>query len=159
MRRGPLTGRERRVVAAWALAPIVLAALVLSPFVVWGGASLAQLLAAALVYGGLLALATGFVAQDRMQARQCPRCTSRDRTGDPGSCAACGYDLVERPRWRCDEGHEVVLDPGMCSCGRRLVRRDPPRGIRREVVAVLKAGGWILVFLMVLGFLLQRLGG
>ena len=158
-RRGPLTRRERRIVAGWAVAPILLAGMVLSPFVVMGEAGFPELVSAALVYGGLLALATGFVAHDRMQHRQCPRCTSRARVDEGATCGACGYDLESRPRWRCDEGHEVVLDPGMCSCGRRLQRRDPPRGIGPEVTAVLKAGGWILVFLFGVGLLLQQVGG
>lgn len=136
----------------------MLAAVLLSPFVVWGEATLAELVSAALVYGGLVALASGFVAHDRMQHRQCPRCTSRARRDDGATCGACGYDLVARPRWRCDEGHEVVLDPGMCSCGRRLQRQDPPRGIGREVTAVLKAGGWILLFLVAVAVVLQQLG-
>lgn len=158
LRRGPLIGSERRIVTGWAVAPILLAVLALAPFVVWGGATIGELVAAAIVYGGLFALATGFVAHDRMQARQCPRCTGRSRQ-DSGDCATCGYDVVGAPRWRCDEGHELVLAPGTCSCGRRLIRRDPPRGIGHEVRAVLKAGGWILVFLFVIGWVLQRLAG
>lgn len=154
--RGPLTTRERWLVAAWAAAPIVLAALVLAPFVATGSASVVEWAAAALVYGGLVALASGFVAHDRLQARQCPRCTARSRRG-VAACPACGYDLAERPRWRCPDRHEVYVEPGMCPCGRRLVRVAPPRGIGREVAAVLRAGAWMLAFLVAVGLALQWL--
>lgn len=156
-RRGPLTPSERRIVAAWSAAPILLAALVLAPFVVLGQASVGELVVAALVYGGLVALATGFVAHDRMQGRQCPRCTGRNDRGAV-ECGTCGYDLEERPRWRCEERHEVTVEDGVCSCGRRLQRIAPPRGVGREVAAVIRAGGWMLAFLVAIGLVLQWIG-
>lgn len=153
-RRGPLQSRERLVVAVWAAVPIVVAALVLVPFAAGGRASAGDVVVAALVYGGLLALATGFVAHDRMQVRQCPRCTSRNERGVT-TCASCGYDLEGRPRWRCAQRHEVTVEPGMCSCGRRLQQVGPPRGVGPQVTAVLKAGAWMLAFLVAVGLVLQ----
>lgn len=156
--RGPLTRRERLLVLAASVAPIVLALVVLAPFVVLGEATGVQWVAAGLVYGGLLALAAGFVAYDRVQARQCPRCTTRNARGDV-RCTACDYDLEERPRWRCSENHVVLLDAGLCPCGRRLQRIETPRGIGREVRAVLRVGVWMLAFLLIAGLVLDRLGG
>lgn len=156
--RAPLTPRERTLVLAASVAPIVLAMLVLSPFVLLGEASGAELVAAGLVYGGLLALASGFVTYDRVQARQCPRCTARNLR-DATTCDDCGYDLVERPRWRCAERHAVRLDPGLCDCGRRLQRVDAPRGIGREVRGMLVVGGWMLGFLLVMGLVLNWISG
>lgn len=157
-RRAPLTRRERWLVAAWALAPIGLVMVALSPFVVTGRATFAELVGAAIVYGGLLSLAAGFVAYDRVQARQCPRCTTRNPRKRP-RCSTCDYDLVLRPRYQCDQGHAVRLDPGLCDCGRRLQRREPPRGLGRQVVAMLRAGAWMLGFLLAVGLVLQWLGG
>lgn len=155
--RAPLSRRERVWVLAATLAPIVLAMVVLSPFVALGEATVGDLVAAGLVYGGLVALAAGFVTYDRLQARQCPRCTTRNARGST-ACAECGYDLAERPRWRCPEGH-VRLDPGVCDCGRRLQRVETRRGIGREVRGMLRVGAWMLAFLLVIGLVLDRIGG
>ncbi len=154
--RAPLTGRERLWVLVASVAPILVAMAVLSPFVVLGEATGAELVAAGLVYGGLVALAAGFVAYDRLQARQCPRCTTRNPR-DAERCATCDYDLAERPRWRCPEGH-VRLDPGMCDCGRRLQRVETPRGIGREVRGMLRVGAWMLAFLLIVGLVLNQIG-
>lgn len=156
--RAPLTRRERTWVLVASVAPIVLAMVVLSPFVVLGEATGGELVAAGLVYGGLVALASGFVTYERLQARQCPRCTARNVRG-AGACTDCGYDLVERPRWRCPEGHAVRLDPGLCDCGRRLQRLETPRGVAREVRGMLRVGAWMLAFLLVVGLVLDRIGG
>lgn len=152
--RGPLTARERWLVVAWATAPFLLAMVVMSPFVVLDRASFADLVAASVVYGGLVALATGFVAYDRLQSRQCPACTARNPRG-AAVCDACGYDLEHRPRYRCSENHVVTLDPGTCPCGRRLQPLPRARGIGREVTGMLRVGGWMLVFLLAVGLLLQ----
>lgn len=157
-RRAPLGRRERWFVVLASVGPIAVAMVVLSPFVLLGEATGAELVAAGLVYGGLIALAAGFVTYDRLQARQCPRCTYRNRRGTD-RCPGCGYDLVERPRWRCSEGHEVRLDPGLCDCGRRLQPISTPRGIGREVRGMLVVGGWMLVFLLVVGLVLNWIGG
>lgn len=155
---GPLTRHERLLVVAASAAPIVLAMVVLSPFVLLGDASGAELLGAGFVYGGLVALAAGFVTYDRLQARQCPRCTTRNPRA-AATCDDCGYDLVERPRWRCSEGHPVRLDPGLCDCGRRLERADAPRGIGREVRGMVVVGAWMLGFLLVIGLVLNWISG
>lgn len=155
-RHAPLTRRERKVVAAAALAPIAAAAVILLPVSLLVGASLGQMLAAALVYGGLLGLAVGFVAVDRMHAKQCPRCRQRNPKARQ-RCAGCDYDLVDRPRYACDQRHALYLDPGLCDCGRRLHRLPVARGLAREVVFILKLGGWLLAFLIGVGLLLRLL--
>ncbi len=154
--RDPLTGRERWVVVAAALTPVALAAVVLVPIAAATGADAADVVVAALVYGGLLGLASGFVAVDRLQARQCPRCRTRNLRG-ADACEDCGYDLVRRPRYACSERHEVHLSPGLCDCGRRLTEMPVARGIGPEVRFMLRAGGWLLAFLLVVGAILQYL--
>jgi hypothetical protein len=156
-RAAPLTGRERRIVVAVALLPLGLAGVVV---VLAGrnlGAGVGEILAAVLVYGGLLGLAAGFVTIDRLHARQCPRCHERARRGAE-ACPACGYDLRERPRFTCDQGHGPYLDDrGLCPCGRRLVRLPTVRGIGREVVLVLKMGAWLLALLVGIAIALRVL--
>jgi hypothetical protein len=154
-RAAPLSRAERRRTVAWALAPVVVTAVVLTPIGIVRGSSVGEIVAAAVVYGGLLGLAAGFVAVDRFQARQCPRCHARP--GPAELCAACGYDLVHRPRFACDERHQVYLDPGLCACGRRLQPAAVARGIGREVLFMLKLGGWLLALLLGIGLLLQLL--
>lgn len=155
-RRTPLTSAERRRALYAGLAPIPAAVVVLLPLVVLGRASFRDVVGAALVYGGLLGLAAGFVYVDRVHARQCPRCGERSPRGT-ASCPVCSYDLVERPRYACDRRHELHLEPGICACGARLQPLPVARGIGREVVVMLKIGGWLLAFLLGVGFLLQLL--
>lgn len=157
-RRARLTGSERWVVAGAALAPVALAAAVLAPIAVVTSASAGDVVGAALVYGGLLGLATGFVAVDRMQARQCPRCTTRNLRRAT-ACEDCGYDLVRRPRYACTERHQIHLVPGLCDCGRRVRELEVARGVGPEVRLVLRAGLWMLAFLVVVGLLLNWLPG
>lgn len=157
-RRPPLTAGERRTAAVVSLAPVVLAALVLVPFAVRGPATAGDVVAAALVYGGLLGLAAGFVYVDRVHGRQCPRCGRRGERGE-SRCPGCGYDLEERPRFACEERHATYLEPGLCACGRRLQPLPVARGIGRELAVMLKIGAWLLAFLLGLGLLLQVTGG
>jgi hypothetical protein len=152
--RSPLTTAERRRVVVAAVLPIALGAVVLTPFAVLGAATAGEVVVAALVYGGLLGLTAAFVTYDRMQARQCPRCASRSDRGAT-VCSDCGYDLVEAPRYACAERHAVYLEDGLCDCGRRLQRLPTARGIGPEVVWVLKAGAWLLAFLVLVGLILQ----
>jgi ribosomal protein L40E len=152
--RQPLTRRERWTVAAAALAPVGLAVVVLVPIAIATSASAGDVVVAAVVYGGLLGLASGFVAVDRLQARQCPRCGTRNPRR-AGACEACGYDLVRRPRYACTERHEVHLAPGLCDCGRRLGELEVARGVGPEVRFMLRAGLWLLAFLVVVGLLLR----
>lgn len=148
-----MTRRQRWSAAAAAAAPAVLVALVATPFAIVGGYTVGDVAAAALVYGGLLGLATGFLYVDRVYARQCPRC------GEPeagrGACPVCAYDLAERPRYACSERHQLYLDEGICHCGRRLQALPVARGVNREIVFMLKLGGWLLAFLLGAGLLLQ----
>jgi hypothetical protein len=155
-RAAPLTATERRRTVLYALAPILLTAIVLTPVAIARGSGVGDVVAAAVVYGGLLGLAAGFVAVDRFQARQCPRCQVRREPGEE-VCAACGYDLVHRPRFACDERHVVYLDPGRCDCGRRLQPLAVVRGLGREVLFMLKLGGWLLALLLGIGLVLQLL--
>lgn len=154
--RDRLNRRERWIVVAAAVAPVGLAAVVLTPIAAATSSSATDVVVAALVYGGLLGLASGFVTVDRMHARQCPRCTTRNPRR-AGGCAHCGYDLVRRPRYACTERHRVRLSPGMCDCGRRLHEVEVARGIGPEVRFMLRAGGWLLAFLLAVGLLLQFL--
>jgi hypothetical protein len=152
-----LTGRERRLVAISAGAPILVAAVVLTPVALLTGATAGEVVGAALVYGGLLGLAAAFVAVDRLQARQCPRCHQRNPRSR--SRCDCGYDLGERPRYACEQRHAVYLEEGLCECGRRLQRLPTARGVGPEVLVVLKIGGGLLAFLVTVGLLINVLEG
>ena len=152
--RDRLNTRERWTVAAAALAPVGLAVLVLVPIAVATSSSAVDVVVAAAVYGGLLGLATGFVAVDRMHARQCPRCTTRNLRR-ASACEDCGYDLERRPRYACSERHTIRLSSGMCDCGRRVHELEVARGIGPEVRFMLRAGGWLLVFLLAVGLVLR----
>ena len=156
VQRDRLTPRERRTVAAAAMAPVLLAVVVLIPVAMGTGASAGDVVVAALVYGGLLGLAAGFVAVDRLHARQCPRCTTRNLRRAT-ACEDCGYDLVRRPRYACSEHHAVHLEPGLCDCGRRLQELEVARGVGREVRFMLRGGLWLLAFLVIIGLLLRSL--
>lgn len=156
-----MTGRERRTVALAALAPVLLTALVLTPVALATTITGADVAGAAVVYGGLLGLAAGFVAADRVQARQCPRCGERSPR-DAAGCDACGYDLARRPRFACEERHLVHLDrrgDGRCPCGRPLEPLPTARGVGPQVVAAVKAGGLLLAFLLAVGVVLNVLEG
>jgi ribosomal protein L37E len=149
-----LDARERRRALLAALATLVLVAVLILPFVLLGTLTWTDLVGGTIVYGGLLGLTVGVVAVDRQHARQCRRCTARNARGTE-TCAACGYDLANEPRWACDQGHGVHLEPGLCHCGRRLLALPPARGVGREVVVMLKVGAWLLAFLLGVGVLLQ----
>lgn len=136
---------------------MLLAALVLTPVAVLTGSGPGEVASAALVYGGLLGLAAAFVAVDRLQARQCPRCHRRHARG--ATTCHCEYDLVRRPRYACDERHATYLETGLCECGRRLERLATARGVGSQVLVVLKIGGWLLAFLLGVGVLLNVLEG
>ena len=155
--RGRLLRRERRLVVVAAVTPVAVAAALLAPIGDAIGAGVADVVVAALVYGGLLGLAAAFVAVDRFQSRQCPRCTARPRGAE--RCPACGYDLRDRPRYACERRHRMSFDPGMCTCGRRLLPLPTPRGIRGEIVFMLKLGVWLLALLIGMGIALRLLEG
>lgn len=149
-----LSNAQRRRAALFFVAPTAVVAVVLAPFVVIGAATFGDLVAAAIVYGALLGLAAGFVAIDRMHARQCLRCGTAAGRGTE-FCPACGYDLIERPRYACDQRHAVYVDEGLCDCGRRLQPLPTARGVGHEVKAVLKFGAWLLAFFIGMGILLN----
>lgn len=155
-RPAALLRRERRIVALAAIAPIGLAAVVLLPVALYLGASAADVVGASLLYGGLVGAAAAFVAVDRFHARQCPRCREHTERGTT-RCPACAYDLQERPRYACTEGHQVYLDAGLCACGRRLQPLPTARGVGPQVRFMVKIGVWLLAFLIGVGLLLQVL--
>lgn len=160
-RAAPLDRRERSRVALSAAAPIAFGLLVLLPVALLTPITVVDAVSAAVVYGGLLGLAAGFVAADRLQARQCPRCAVRQPRGRD-VCAACGYDLAERPRYACSERHLAYLDDdgdGRCGCGRRVERLPSARGVGPQVVVTLKIGAFLLAFLLAMGVLLNVLEG
>ncbi len=152
-----LTRAERRTVLVAAASPVALALLVLLPVGAMLGVGFGEVVAATLVYGGLLGLAAAFVTVDRLQARRCPRCRRRGERGE-ARCAACDYDRVEQPRFACDERHAIHLDDvALCDCGRRLKPLPPVRGVGREVAVALKLGAWLLVLLVGIGLALRLL--
>ena len=156
-RAAPLTGAEKRITATLSVLPIGLALIVLLPVSAFTGSSVPEVFSAALVYGGMLGVAVGFVVVDRLQSRQCPRCQSRPDP-DVEVCAWCGYDLEHRPRFACEERHGVYLDDdGPCPCGGMLRPLPTARGIGPEIVVMLKLGAGLLVALMAIGFVLQLL--
>lgn len=160
-RASPLTGREKRTVASVAVAPVALAIVILAPVAALTPLTAGDVVGAAVVYGGLLGLAAGFVATDRLQARQCPRCGARHPRGEV-ACDACGYDLLARPRYACEERHLVHLDrrgDGRCPCGRELEPLPTPRGVGPQVVATLRIGGLLLLFLVTVGVVLNVVEG
>ncbi|WP_052664175.1 hypothetical protein [Nitriliruptor alkaliphilus] len=160
-RAAPLTRREKSWVVAAGAGPILLAAVVLLPVALLTSITIGDVLSAAFVYGGLLGLAAAFVATDRLQARQCPRCAERQpRAGEV--CTTCGYDLLARPRYACDERHVAYVDDdgdGRCECGRHLQRLPSPRGVGPQVVATLKVGAFLLAFLLAIGVILNVMEG
>lgn len=151
-----MTRSERWFAVAMALAPVALAAVILTPLAIVGDAGPGDVVVAAVVYGGLAGLATGVVAVDRLQARQCPRCGTRRRRGD-AVCANCGYDLVARPRYVCSERHEAYVEPGLCDCGRRLQRWTAPQGAVPQLRVGLFFGVGLLGFLVAVMLLLRVL--
>jgi hypothetical protein len=121
------------------------------------GAGFGEVVAATVVYGGLLGLAAAFVTVDRLQARWCPRCHRRGERGE-ARCAGCDYDLAHRPRFACDERHAIHLDDTeLCACGRRLQLLPSARGVGREVAVSLRFGAWLLVLLIGIGLALRLL--
>jgi hypothetical protein len=168
-RAAPLSRHEKGTVAAVAAAPVVVTLAVLGPIALVTALTITDVVGSALVYGGLLGLAAGFVATDRLQARQCPRCRTRQastsdgrRYRPPERCARCGYDLIERPRYACPERHLAFLDDGgdgRCPCGRHLERLPVARGVGPQVIATVKIGGFLLAFLLAMGVILRVLEG
>jgi hypothetical protein len=152
-----LTTGERRVVRTVGLLPPVVAAVLFGVLAVQGRATLGDVAVAVVLYGGLLGLTAAVVLHERFQGRHCPRC---DATGprDRPTCGDCGYDLDERPLWRCDQRHRAHVEPGLCHCGRRLHRVEPIRGVDREVRRTLWAGAWIAAFLLGMVLLLPLVG-
>jgi hypothetical protein len=99
------------------------------------------------MFGGLAALSAGVLAWELASLRVCPRCGLENSA--MASCAACGYDVRERPRFACSEGHRVAYEPGMCDCGRRLLALRPVPVAKHALRAAWFALGFFLLVLVV----------
>jgi hypothetical protein len=100
------------------------------------------------IFGGLAALSAGVLAWELASLRVCPRCGYENSA--VAACAACGYDVRERPRFACTEGHRLAFEPGMCDCGRRLLALRPVPVARHALRAVWLALGFLLVLVVAL---------
>lgn len=154
---GALTPDERRTVLVAGVAPVVLVAAAIAGLVAVGRARPLDLVLGTLVYGGLLGATAGVVAHERALAGRCPRCGAHGARRRP-TCATCGYDLARRPVWMCGERHERAYEPGLCSCGRRLLEREPAAGLGRSIRRSLWAGVWLLALLVGTSLLLRLAG-
>lgn len=152
-----LTRAERRRTWLLGTVPVVAAAVVLVVLAVAGRATLGDVVVGVVFYGGLLGLAAAVVGHERATAAHCPRC---DATGPlrRATCDDCGYDLAERPMWRCDQRHRRHVEPGLCACGRRLQRVERVRGLDRELRRTLWFGAWLAAFLLGVVLLLPLVG-
>jgi hypothetical protein len=152
-----LTRTERRHAWLVGLVPVGVGAAVTTGLAVAGRATLGDVLVGTVFYGGLLGLTAAVVAHERLQAAHCLRC---DATGPlrRATCSACGYDLAERPLYRCEERHRRHVEPGLCACGRRLQRIERIRGLDRELRRTLWAGAWVAAFLVGVALLLPLVG-
>jgi hypothetical protein len=99
------------------------------------------------MFGGLAALSAGVLAWELASLRVCPRCGFENSA--MALCAGCGYDVRERPRFACSEGHQVAYDPGMCDCGRRLLALQPVPVAKHALRAAWFALGFFLLVLVV----------
>jgi hypothetical protein len=99
------------------------------------------------MFGGLAALTAGVLAWELASLRVCPRCGFENSA--MALCAGCGYDVRERPRFACSEGHRVAYDPGMCECGRRLLPLRPVPVAKHALRAAWFALGFFLLVLVV----------
>lgn len=151
--RVKLTEVERRRVRRAGFAPAVVVALAMLPFVATGAAGVLDLIGTVVVYGGLTGAAAATIVHDRQQARHCPSC------GAPAEglvdCEFCDYDLVERPRYVCDDRHRTYLGEGVCECGLQLRRLPDSGGIGPFVRATLVFGGVLLGLLVVIWLVLR----
>ncbi len=142
-----LTTRERRRTLVVGSVPVVLAAIVTTVLALSGRATFGDVVVGTVFYGGLLGLTVAVVVHERLQAAHCLRCGA---TGPlrRAVCGECGYDLAERPLYRCEERHHRYVEPGLCACGRRLARIEQARGLDREIKRTLWAGVWLAAFLL-----------
>ena len=99
------------------------------------------------MFGSLAALSAGVLAWELASLRVCPRCGFENAT--MAACAGCGYDVRERPRFACSEGHQVAYEPGMCDCGRRLLALRPVPVAKHALRAAWFALGFFLLALIV----------
>jgi hypothetical protein len=86
-------------------------------------------------FGSLAALTAGVLAWELTSNRVCPRCRREGERRAP-ACATCSYDLRERPRFACTEGHALAFEPGMCDCGRRLIQLRAVPVVRHALATV-----------------------
>jgi hypothetical protein len=143
-----LTAAERRTVVLVGAVPVVLVLVVLVVLVALGRATLVDLVLGTVVYG---------VAHERASAGHCPRCGAAGARRAT-SCGSCDYDLARRPVWVCEERHERAREPGLCSCGRRLVEREPAPGLGSSIRRTLWVGLWFFCLLVGTAVLLRIAG-
>ena len=141
-----LTDTERRRAWVVGLVPVGLAAAVMTVLAVAGRATLGDVIVGIVFYGGLLGMTAGVVVHERLSAGHCLRCNAAGPAGR-ATCDDCGYDLAERPLYRCEDRHRRYVEPGLCECGRRLRAVERPRGLDREIKRTLWAGAWVAAFL------------
>jgi hypothetical protein len=111
------------------------------------GVALAASALASALFTGLAALSAGVLAWELASLRVCPRCGFENSA--MAVCAGCGYDVRERPRFACSEGHRVAYEPGMCDCGRRLLALRPVPVAKHAMRAAWFALGFFLLVLVV----------
>jgi hypothetical protein len=99
------------------------------------------------MFGGLATLSAGVLAWELASLRVCPRCGFENST--MAVCAGCGYDVRERPRFACSEGHQVAYEQGMCECGRRLLALRPVPVAKHAMRAAWFALGFFLLVLVI----------
>ena len=140
----PLAVRSTLLAVVVALAASALASMLFT-------ASLHDTVASGLVtfaiFGGLAALTAGVLAWELAARHSCPRC-GLENVPATAVCAGCGYDLRERPRFACSEGHLVAFEPGLCDCGRRLLPLRPVPIARHAVRSLWLALGFFLIVLL-----------
>jgi hypothetical protein len=143
----PLGARSRATTTTIAIAVALAAsALASMAFTLALHDTLASGLVTFAMFGGLAALSAGVLAWEVASRRVCPRCGTE--SGDPATCAACGYDLRSRPRFACTEGHRVAYEGGLCDCGRRLLPLRPVALTGRLLRTFWLAVAFFLAFLV-----------
>lgn len=142
----------RRLAWRWGLIATAVTAVVVYGAGVALGHDMAQTTVSFVVFAALFGGTAAFVGPELVRHRTCPRC-GLQQSGRVGDCDACGYDVKQRPRFVCSEGH-ASYDAGLCDCGRRRQLWTPPdvaRHVRRSVLF----GAALLAAMLIAGLLLN----
>lgn len=105
-----------------------------------------------LMFAALFGGTAAFVAAEVSSYARCPRCGWQQERR-PGSCPRCHYDVRNRPRFVCDDGHSAY-EPGVCGCGLRRKFWQPP-DLRGPIVRTLLIGAAVFAALVVTGLLVE----